>query len=792
MDEYPVASVVFIILVIAGLGLGLALAIELMFGAQEEPAKQDYAFYQQKQEVANAFHNLAKAYQDCVLETNCMCGIYKLKFPEKYSIRMQNEGRNVKLTLLEGGKELLSETINNINTGVLESKTDKTCGLDGIASVHADGKRWYLQEGENIEMQYLPDSIEEIYKPSEGKACIITESMIINTNETKESMEDYFGNLPRCTFKKKKKEELALSSFSAFVEEFNDCGGIGAKEEACMCDFSRISLPEEYEIRAELDGGITRFTLLRLKQGFEPEKTMLEMDGSSAVFAEQKDNPEFYPAGGCIKSKNGSTKYYENCGERAAQLKAVFFSNRTKAGFLANAKGIIRLDGTRVNRANIEPCMITRKNIYEYAWPVEKLNNVFYAGSCFGPGENNCGKGISMPQKNGAPVFAADDGLVEYVGANTIRLKHTMGIRTFYENVMPLPGLNVKDIVSKGQKIGAVSSAANPPALLFSISDKLANANLLEDSQICRERENKAGAISVFRYGVYYVNPACYFSEPVRNSIVYPNKCETMFRGCDIYGNEETPKYDIRLKVLVIPVNWERQLSYLLYANNALEKFLRAIPLEDCPQRFSKMFVDGRTDFGENWYGGSCIVEHSGNCLSNALETIKKCAEQYRERTGESYDFVVGVDDSNIANYPECNFADRGWTNEKSDAAIVEAQNAADMLHELGHKFGLRDQYCDCSSTASKAMCGFSSWPNPLKKELGCGSSCCIDAVESYPYMEGCRWCSGNLDINAKDTNNDKMLDSGRKTAMSNFIDSDRYSIDEYLMIKSSPMMQCT
>ena len=780
MDEFPFASLIFIILTISALSMGLFLAMEIMY--PEQPIEKDYQYYKDKQEIVNAFHNLAKAYNDCSVEENCMCDVYKLRFPEKYTIKTENQGRNLKLTLMEKDKPLLSETITGMTTGIMQSKTDKECrGEEGFV-IHADKKDWYATEGDNLERHYLIDSIEEIYKPKDGTACIVPESLMLGSDETMQSLEDYFGNLPRCTFKREKKEELALSSFKKFIEEFNECS-IKAVQGVCGCSFSRISLPEGYSI---IKSNESVFILEKKENNEDIE--ILKMETEALPLMENEIVPEFIDSDICITSIKGETGIYSKCREGAkANPKAVFYDKGAKAGFLTSESGIIRVGDSRINRASIEPC--TLKKSYEFIWPVEKLNNVNYIGECFGSDDIECSKGIAMPQKSGNPVFAAEGGTIEYAAGSTIRIKHMGGIRTQYENVEPVEGIEIKKSVAKGQKIGIIQKGKS--SLIYSLTEKPANAELFEEEKICKEHENKAEAISVFSYGMNYLNPACYFSANVRSSIVYSAKCETPFKGCDVYGNEEMPKYDIRLKVLVIPVNWERQLSYLLYSNDALDKFIGASPLNDCPYRFKKIFVDAKTDYGGHWASGSCRVEGTNNCLKDALASIKTCAEEYKARTGEDYDYVVGVEDSDIASQPECIFADKGWTSDNSDAAIVEASNAGDMLHELGHKFGLRDQYCDCSNTNAAELCGYTANPNPLRKELGCGDKCCVASEELHPYLEQCKWCSGNLDINARDINNDAMLDSGKRTVMSNFIDATSFSIDEYLLLKANSKMQC-
>ncbi|MDI6737037.1 MAG: M23 family metallopeptidase [Nanoarchaeota archaeon] len=785
MDEFPFANLVFIILTIAILSCGLFLAIQIMY--PEQHIEKDYEYYKERQEISNAFHNLAKAYRDCSSEENCMCDIYKLRFPASYSIKAENQGRDLKLTLMEKSKPLVSETITGMATGIMQNKEDTSCRSDEQLAIYADKKDWYMLEGDSLERHYLMNSIEELYKPKQGVACIVPESLIVSGNETRQSIEDYFSSMPRCTFKQKKKQELALASFKKFVEEYNECA-FRASKGICMCSFSRISLPEGYAIKEVSSETGKAFALEYTEKGKEA-KEMLRIEADAEPLAETEDLPEFAKAEICISFMDGRAEARSSCKNRIKLVqKAVFFESGAKAGFVARETGIIRIGDSRQNRASLEPCTMQKQ--YEFAWPVEKTNNVNYISECFGSGETECNKGIEIYAAPGSPVYAAEDGIVEYSTGSTIRLKHKRGIRTQYENANPLQGIEAQKTVSKAQQIGVIAKGKS--YLVYSLSDSTANAGIFEESKICRQYENKTMAISVFRYGVHYLNPACYFKDNVRSAIVYPNKCETPFKGCDVYGNEETPKYEVRLKIFVLPVNWERKLSYLMYSNEALDKFLMASPLNDCPYRFRKIFADGVTDYGPHWSTGSCIVPGNNNCLNDALAAIKTCAEEYRQRTGEDYDYVVGVEDSDIAGYPECIYADRGWTSENSDATILEANNAADMLHELGHKFGLKDQYCDCSGTKAENLCGYAAKPNPLRKKLGCGEKCCVEPEQLYPYLPECRWCSGNLDINSKDTDSNGMLDTGKRTAMSNFIDAAAFSIDEYLLMKANPMLQCT
>jgi len=777
MDNYPIATFVFLILTIVSVILSFVLVEQLMASMTKTIEKP--VVYKQKQDVANAFNNIVRAYKDCVSESDCVCDIYRLKFSSDYKISIEDVDKGVKVTLLDSnGDPLISETINNIHTGLMEKKG--ACST-GLYYVNSERKKWYIEQSDSPKRYYFFDDIYEIYKPNASTACLVTEELLYNLSLN--DVKGFFDTIPRCTFKKKKKEERAFAAFNTFVEEFMECEKAGN----CICDFSKISLPAEYAIRIESNNG-TVFSLVKLRTRYERETVLLQLSSKSSAFIEEPHMLEFRNMKmGCIYADTDGAKLYNNCNKKneAAKPLALFFDSNT--GFLMSREGLLRLDG-RVNRANIEYCKIKRKNVYNNIWPTEKLNKMYYyVEDCFGSTANGCNYGINILHNPGG-VFAVDDGIVRYVNASEkkIVLKHKNGLLTEYSGVTPFE-ISVRMPVTRGQQIGTSSS------LHFALLDPNVDSSLMQQEQVCPEGENKTKAVLVQHGGLQYVNPVCYFTSEIRDKIVYTAKCETPFKGCSMYGNEEGPKEDIKLRIAVIPVNWERKLSYTLFANNALEKFVRATPLKDCPSKLKKIFVDGKTDYGVNWSKGSCRVEGSNNCYKNALQTIKACAEQYKARTGDDYDFVVGVDDSDIACYPECDFADRGWTADNNDAAIVEAQYASDVAHELGHKFKLKDQYCDCYGTTANEFCGRDAQPNPLRKELGCGDNCCVGASsENYPYDLKCKWCKGNLDMNAKDTNEDNMLDSGKPTIMANYIGADSYSIDEYLYMKTQPKLQCT
>lgn len=798
-SEYPVATIVFLFLAIFTLMFALILYQKLISEATSTSDKAmggkriDYA---KKQEVANAFKNLVKAYQDCSEESNCMCDIYSLKFPTGYALKTENEGSDVRLSLVDKDeKEILTQKVANINTGLLESKNSKRCS-SGTIYIKPDRREWYMQKEDDLTKHYFYSTTNEIYKPNADNACLVTESLSLKD----ESLEDYFKTMPRCTYKKMKKEELALMALKDFVEEFKACT-FAAKDIECLCDFSRITLPKEYSIRIKSTGNGTSFNLVKLKTKYEPEKSLLQLNSDTIAQAEEQSTLSLKSMrNGCMQEAYSATKMFGECGGKngidAGEMEAVFFDSGKNGGFLANKGGMIRLDtdeGTKiVNRASLEYCAVQKKKIYNYAWPTDKLNNLYYVNDCFGSGEKGCKQGMEIMSQDGAQVYAAESGLIESINRkeNTIAIRHQLGMRTEYKNVKPSSQIIAKMYVTKGQVIGSIQH----PPLVFSVTDASIKPETMQEGMACNEGENITSSILVNANGKHYSNPACYFTEGIRNSLVYPASCDAPFKGCGSYGNEGTAQERVRLRILIIPVNWGREISYAMFANDALEKFLRSSPLKECPSRFRKILVDGETDFGMNWSGGSCFVPGRNSCYNEPLGTIKECAEQYKARTGEDYDIVIGIEDSNIAHGPECNYKDRGWTSENFNSVIVEGQYASDISHEIGHQFGLKDQYCDCGATSMGSMCGFKADPNPLRRQLGCDSEeCCNDASETnYPYAVGCRWCNGNLDINAEDKDNDNILDSGNPTMMSDYPQATAYSIDEYLYLKTQRRLQCT
>ncbi|MBN2102238.1 MAG: hypothetical protein JW716_05200 [Candidatus Aenigmarchaeota archaeon] len=273
----------------------------------------------------------------------------------------------------------------------------------------------------------------------------------------------------------------------------------------------------------------------------------------------------------------------------------------------------------------------------------------------------------------------------------------------------------------------------------------------------------------------------------------------------------------ITLGILVIPINWDNNVNYNAVANSIGGYYLERLPLKDCPAQFEILKVDSATNYGSHWTNGYCDVSdheqtNRPSCYSSSvLSRIHACANEYSFSTGIDYDFVVGVDDDNIALYnpsqDQCEYNKGGWSDGAGFtlAVIVEATDVivagGITTHELGHEFGLMEQYCDCTGTSEESRCSTTDAVlNPLRYSLGCGGvndGTCYHGF-SYPVSPSvqCPFVDGNYDMNSLDAGGNP-LPNGNRSAMSNkILDPDNpqqgyYSIDEFNIISQDPRMGC-
>ncbi|MEM0476172.1 MAG: hypothetical protein QW367_00845 [Candidatus Aenigmatarchaeota archaeon] len=140
---------------------------------------------------------------------------------------------------------------------------------------------------------------------------------------------------------------------------------------------------------------------------------------------------------------------------------------------------------------------------------------------------------------------------------------------------------------------------------------------------------------------------------------------------------EEKPK----LRILFIPVNWNRDMqSFRRAAEEQFDFFVKNIPLSACPEKVKSIIVEKNCRFK---------IECGNIGLMNNLMEIKRCADS----TGETYDYVVGLIENLICG--------AGGYSMSMKVVVASTLSKEITTHELGHEFGLNDEYIDA------CRCGF-------------------------------------------------------------------------------------
>ena len=191
-----------------------------------------------------------------------------------------------------------------------------------------------------------------------------------------------------------------------------------------------------------------------------------------------------------------------------------------------------------------------------------------------------------------------------------------------------------------------------------------------------------------------------------------------------------------KIHFVFVPVNWKSgREKFDSEVKDQLDFFINSVPsLANCSNKI-KVSKTVNCKFA---------VNPDGN-LSD-LDKIYDCAK----KSYKNFDFVVGIGDKGIFNGVM-----KGYTGGGKTVIFIERGNEIVLAHELGHKFGLLDEYCYCPGTG---ICG--EEPNPLKKEYGCDpyNDCCWSDFEIFGFEPfgnrcylgnyekyGCKTCcSGN------------------------------------------------
>ncbi|MBI4399280.1 hypothetical protein HY570_00890 [Candidatus Micrarchaeota archaeon] len=166
---------------------------------------------------------------------------------------------------------------------------------------------------------------------------------------------------------------------------------------------------------------------------------------------------------------------------------------------------------------------------------------------------------------------------------------------------------------------------------------------------------------------------------------------------------------DVKLTVAYIPVNWQGTTgSFERAVEEQASFFIKSIPLSACVGKVKTVKIPD-----------NCVFNQAFDCID--LDTIKKCAD----RSGITYDFLVGLRD---------NAACPGCVGFSCQQGVVYSEHTypetiATVAHELGHEFGLVDEYCYNPKIP----------PNPTTPELCNFQTACIPVTPGEQIYEYCR-----------------------------------------------------
>jgi len=195
------------------------------------------------------------------------------------------------------------------------------------------------------------------------------------------------------------------------------------------------------------------------------------------------------------------------------------------------------------------------------------------------------------------------------------------------------------------------------------------------------------------------------------------------------------------VKLLFVPLNWKgTQEEFDAKVNTQLNFLINNIPLKDCPFRVNATLLDVRT---HNFKTFTCTY-------TDGLWEIRKFVKRSGLETAD-YDVIIG-----LVNETPCS----PWEGFSDGVNTVWFSSTFDevLTHEMGHIFGLSDEYCSNPAGSNDCRCndgdqGFADCGdngndgaatgdrNWLDASLGCsplGKPCC-DGCSPAVYRACCK-----------------------------------------------------
>ncbi|MFH1285728.1 MAG: hypothetical protein ABIH99_04045 [Candidatus Micrarchaeota archaeon] len=185
------------------------------------------------------------------------------------------------------------------------------------------------------------------------------------------------------------------------------------------------------------------------------------------------------------------------------------------------------------------------------------------------------------------------------------------------------------------------------------------------------------------------------------------------------------------LHIAFVPVNWRSgSKEFEREVEKQADFFAYSLPsLKNCSEliKITKL-------------NKSCEFEVNSEGRRTDLERIEQCAVDHSGGENEAnqleakFDYVVGIGEDGIF---EGNMI--GYSMHKGTVFLSRGYEVV-TAHEIGHEFGLKDEYCDCDPWG-----GRNAYPNYLSKEFGCdpdGDCCWGDTPASVNMPNAGRSCS--------------------------------------------------
>lgn len=196
--------------------------------------------------------------------------------------------------------------------------------------------------------------------------------------------------------------------------------------------------------------------------------------------------------------------------------------------------------------------------------------------------------------------------------------------------------------------------------------------------------QNGAYTLTGLAAGTYTLTPSKsgYSFSPASRTVTVPPDAT----GQNFVGSQQ----EARLRLLYVPLRWEgSQDSFDAEARTQSDIFIDGVPLRDCRDRVS---VETLRVASQNFATFSCSASNCG------VGSVRTFVSDTLHINPADYDVIVGLGETSpCAPIAGCsNGTDTIWVKEAYDSVTA---------HELGHIYGLADEYCSNQAGSTDSRC---------------------------------------------------------------------------------------